>query len=128
MKKLCTQVFATVVFFVFASTVGAQQTQMPTASERSQKLTDWMKTNLSLTDEQVPKVQDINLKYANKMDELKSSSMGKRQKMSALKSDDAAKDAELKGVLTDSQYQTYLSKKNEMKKKFKEKMKEKRQG
>jgi hypothetical protein len=57
------------------------------------------------------------------MDELKKSSESKKQKKTTLKSNDAAKEAELKAVFTESQYQAYLSKKNEIKKQFKEKMK-----
>jgi hypothetical protein len=52
------------------------QPTVPSAADRSTKLTDWMKTNLKLADDQVPKVQDINLKYANMVDELRNSSQG----------------------------------------------------
>ena len=70
---------------------------------------------------------DINLKYATIVDEVKSSTDDRKKKMKTLKSNEAAKDAELKSIFTDSQYQTYLSKKEEMKKKLKEKRKEKKQ-
>ena len=87
-----------------------------------------MKTNLQLTDDQVPKVQDINIKYANKMEEVKNNVAGKRQKLMTLKENDAAKDAELKQVFTDSQYKTYLTKKEELKKKAKEELKKRNAG
>jgi hypothetical protein len=48
--------------------------------------------------------------------------------MTTLKNYDASKDKELKDVLTGDQFQTYLAKKDEMKKKFKEKMKAKKQS
>ena len=41
---------------------------------------------------------------------------------------DKAKDKELKDVLTNSQFQTYLSKKQEIKKKFKENLKQRHQA
>jgi hypothetical protein len=87
-----------------------------------------MKTNLQLTAEQAAPVQEINLKYANKMDDLRKSSQGRRAKMQTLKSDNKAKDAELKKILTADQFKTYLAKKDEIKKKFKEEMKERKQA
>ena len=109
------------LLFVFVNTSSySQQKDIPSASERATKLTDWMKTNLQLTDDQVPKVQDINMKYANKMEELKNNAAGKRQKLLTLKENDKAKDAELKQVFTDSQYKTYMTKKKELKKQLKQ--------
>lgn len=122
MKKIICHLL---VFSLFVFTSQIVAAQMPTASERATKTTNWMKSNLKLSDDQVPKVQDINLKYANKMDELKNSADSKKQKMETMKADESSKDAELKGVLTDSQYQSWLQKKEEMKKQMKEKMKEK---
>ena len=118
-------ILAIVLLIAFFST-NAQDKQIPPAADRAAKMTEWMKTNLQLTAEQEPKVQDINLKYANKADQLRNSSLGKRQKMQSLKADSNAKDQELKAVLTPSQYSSYESKKAEVKKKFKEKAKENR--
>ncbi|HVY75383.1 MAG TPA: hypothetical protein VG890_11170 [Puia sp.] len=112
---------------VLLMSVGRTQNDMPGAADRAAKMTDWMKTNLKLNDSQVQQVQDINLKYANKMDELKASTAARRQKMQTMKSDAAAKDAELKAVLTDDQYKAYSAKKKEMTKEAKEKMKEAKQ-
>ena len=125
MKKIICHLLMFSVF-VFASL--SLSAQMPSASERAMKQTNWMKSNLKLTDDQAAKVQDINLKYANKMDELHASTATKQEKMASMKTDDAAKDAEIKAVLNDSQYKSYLQKKEEMKKEMKEKMKEKKQA
>ena len=115
--------------FVFVNTsIYSQQKDIPSASERATKLTDWMKTNLQLTEDQVPKVQDINMKYANKMDELKNNAAGKRQKLLTLKENDTAKDAELKQVFTDSQYKTYMTKKEELIKKMNQELKKRKAG
>ena len=101
---------------------------MGDAAERSAKLTEWMRINLNLTDEQLPAVRDINLKYAKKMDALKTNSLPKSEKMKQIQDNDKAKDKELKEILTDSQFQTYLSKKQEIKKKFKESQKQRHQA
>lgn len=106
----------------------SQEKEIPPAADRAAKLTEWMKTNLQLTAEQVAPVQEINLKYANKMDDLRKRSQGRRAKMQTLKSDNKAKDAELKKILTADQFKTYLAKKEEIKKKFKEEMKERKQA
>jgi len=73
-------------------------------------------------------VRDINLKYAKKMDAIATNSLPKSEKMREVTENDKAKDKELKDVLTDSQFQTYLSKKQEIKKKFKENLKQRRQA
>jgi len=87
-----------------------------------------MRTNLRLTDEQLPAVRDINLKYAKNMDAIATNSLPKSEKMREITENDKAKDKELKDALTDSQFQTYLSKKQEIKKKFKENLKQRRQA
>ncbi len=126
MKNVRQPVLLLIILLITAVTTKAQDKSIPPAADRAAKLTEWMKTNLQLTDEQLPKVQDINLKYANKADELRSMSMGKRQKLQKLKSDGQAKDGELKAILTQDQYKIYESKKAELQKKFKEKAKERR--
>ena len=98
--------------------------QMPSAETRAAKMTDWMKTNLNLTGDQLTQVQALNMKYAVKMDSLRNSSQAKEDKFAAMKSDEAARDAELKGILTDEQYKAYEEKRQEMKEKYKEKAKE----
>lgn len=128
MKKVLVPLTVFVLFSLVNTSVYSQQKDIPSASERATKLTDWMKTNLQLSDDQLPKVQDINMKYANKMEELKNSAAGKRQKLMTLKDNDKAKDAELKQVFTDSQYKTYMTKKEELKKKMKEELKERKAG
>lgn len=126
MKKVLRRTGLSMFLIQLILVTNAQKNEPKSAEERATQLTEWMKTNLQLTDDQTPKVQDINLRYANKMEELKSSTGARKQKMSQLKDDDAAKDAELKSVLNDNQFQMYQAKKNELKKKFKEKMKEKK--
>jgi len=104
----------------------AQKKTSATPEERATKITEWMKSNLKLNDDQVTKAQTINLKYANKNQGLQTQAMSRKQKMQELKDNDKAKDAELKDVLTTDQYNTYQAKKDEIRKQMKEKMREKK--
>lgn len=87
-----------------------------------------MKTNLQLTEAQIPQVKDINLKYANKSEEILNSSQGKMQKAKAAKAQEKAKDEELKQVFTEEQFKTYSAKKTELKKKLKGEARKKKKG
>jgi hypothetical protein len=111
--------------FVFVIT-DAQKKISSTPEERANKLTEWMKTNLQLSNDQVKQVQTINLKYANKTQELQAGSMSRKQKMQTLKDNDRAKDSELKNVFTADQYSSYQTKKDEIRKQMKERMREKK--
>lgn len=125
MKKLIMLLAATLIIGI-ANSVGAQ-TEM-TAPERAAKLTGWMKDNLQLAPEQVPKIEEINLKYANQAETLKTAASSKKEKAKSLKEQNKARDAELKQVFTTDQYNTYQSKKSELKKEFKEKAHKKKQA
>ena len=100
---------------------------MPPA-ERAAKLTAWMKNNLQLTPEQEKPVQEINLKYANKTEELRNSDESRSQKFKKLKDFNEAKDKELKLLFTEEQFKTYQAKKEEVKEEFKAKAKEKKKS
>ena len=126
MKKCFSNYLLAIVMLLPAANLSAQK--LGDAAERSAKLTEWMRINLTLTDEQLPTVRDINLKYAKKMDALQTNSLPKSEKMKQITDNDKAKDKELQNVLTNSQFQTYLSKKQEIKKKFKENLKQRRQA
>jgi hypothetical protein len=126
MKKIVFTCLFLIAGLLFSITATAQK--MGDAAERSAKLTEWMRINLNLTDKQLPAVRDINLKYAKKMDALQTSALPKSEKMKQITDNDKAKDKELKDILTDSQFQTYLSKKQEIKKKFQENQKQRYQA
>ncbi len=126
MKKILLCSFLmTGLLFVF-NIIFAQKKTSSTPGERATKLTEWMKTNLQLNDDQATQVQNINLKYANKTQELQTQSLSRKQKMQVLKDNDKAKDVELKNVLTTDQYNSYQVKKDEIRKQMKEKMREKK--
>lgn len=126
MKRVLVSSFLlTGLLFAFTM-ICAQKKTSSTPEERATKLTEWMKTNLQLNDDQATQVQNINLKYANKTQGLQSQSMSRKEKMQTLKDNDKAKDAELKNVLTADQYTSYQAKKDEIRKQMKEKMREKK--
>lgn len=91
------------LFFVLP--VNAQSSKTP--EERAKMLTDKMKEKLTLTDAQYQSVYDINLKYAQKSDELMKGSEDKQAKMQEFKSLQESKDKELKAVLTADQDKKY---------------------
>ena len=112
--------------FTMAKTQNSQvpPDQMQSPDARASKMTEWMKTNLNLNANQVSKVQEVNMKYAFRMDSLKKSINEIPDRSVGIKSEDDAKDAELKAILTDQQFKTYLEKKKEIKEKYKDKTQE----
>ena len=96
-----------------------------TPKERADLQTQWMKTNLSLDTKVGAKVAKLNLQYANELQTVIDSSSPPIKKLMSFKQSSAAKDAELKPLLTPQQYATYEQKKSEMEAKLKEKLKEK---
>jgi hypothetical protein len=115
------------VVFVSADTLAQEKVPMP-PGERAAKLTEWMKNNLQLTAEQEKPVQEINLMYANKTEELRNSDEPRSQKFKKLKSYNEAKDKELKVLFTEEQFKTYQAKKEEVKEEFKARAKEKKKS
>ncbi len=106
-----------------------QQHQLQQLAELQTKM---MTAQLDLTDDQVPQVYAINLKYTGEMmgemSKLKEAK-GKLKKMrdaKALKSDSADKDKDMKKILTSDQYTKYEKNKKDMQDEMKEKMKEKK--
>ena len=85
-----------------------------TPEDRAKRQTDMMKTQLNLTAVQEPKVADINLKYAKKMEDVRNISDTAVQRKSAMNIQ-TQKEKELKGVLSDAQYKDYLKMVEEMK-------------
>jgi len=122
MKKITMQAFLLMTLLALFSNAYSQQKTTATPEEKANKWTEWMKNNLQLTDDQVPKVEAINLKYATKMRELKNdTTQTKKEKQDVGKQDESAMDAEFKAVLTDAQYTSYQAKKSDMNKQIKEK-------
>ena len=131
MKSIFNLMPALLVVFMFGSgdTIAQEQDKEPMPpDERAAKLTDWMKTNLKLTAEQEKPAQEINLKYANKTEELRNSDESRKEKFKKLKGYNEEKDQELKKLFTEEQFKLYLTKKEEVKEEFKAKAKEKKKA
>ena len=126
MKAILVNVLFLITFLFASNVIWGQKKTSSTPEERATKLTEWMKTNLELSGDQVTQVKTINLKYANKTQELQTQSLSRKQKTQILKDNDKAKDAELKDVLTTDQYNNYQAKKEEIRKQMKERMREKK--
>lgn len=94
-----------------------------TAEGRAAALTEKMKTELSLTDAQYPQVQAINLKYAQKNEQIFQGPGGRFAKFKSLKSSQKDKSKEMKAILTPDQYKKYEAMVEEMKNKAKEQYK-----
>lgn len=116
---------AMLVLSVSAKAQSADSTRTP--ESRAAALTGKMSAQLPLTDDQIPQVQAINLKYAQKNQEIWTGTGGRFAKFKALKSSQKNKDKEIKAVLNKDQYKKYKAMQEEMKDKAREEYKS-RQG
>ncbi len=72
---------------------------------RAERQTESMKERLSLTDDQLPIIKSINLKYAQKMKEARDGAEGDWESMrGTMKALNEQKKVELKAVLTEEQF------------------------
>ncbi|MEY3048946.1 MAG: hypothetical protein RL365_984 [Bacteroidota bacterium] len=106
------------IALLFVSVMSFAQT---TAEERATNQTNRMKTELNLTDDQYSKVYDINLGIIMKNDGIKTSTFSEEVKNEVLKSNQQARKAMLKDVLTAAQYEKLEQEVKEIKKKKREK-------
>ena len=120
LKIIVMLTFVALVAFSIEGLGQAKDWMEKPAEERAQVLTDWMKNELQLTEDQETPVYDINLKYAQKGDKLKQSSERKIDKFKKIKEYGKDKDEELKSVFTKEQYALYLDKKEEIRETIKE--------
>ena len=113
---------ATVGLLLIASaiTASAQADKLKntTPQERAKAQTLFMKSKLGLSEAQLPKVEAVNLKYAEKLDPVIKGSAGPLVKMEAVRQANEEKEAELKGILSPDQFQKYLAAKEEMREKL----------
>jgi Spy/CpxP family protein refolding chaperone len=78
-----------------------------TPVQRAEFQTKKMQEKLNLNADQKTKMYDLNLKYAQKMQDAYKSESGKMQRLRKMKEIGEAKDGEVKTILTDSQYKIY---------------------
>jgi hypothetical protein len=124
MKKFI--LFFSVIFCLTTVTKAQKEIKGKSPEERAKIQTEWMQKKLSLDSTVVPMVQAINLKYANKMQNLINSGDSRYSKLQKFKSLPNQKDKELKAVFTPDQYNLYLKRKEEMKDYLKQNIRENR--
>jgi hypothetical protein len=110
MKKL---VLISFIFCSIAAGALAQEPGTKTPEERAQIQNEWMKENLQLSEDQIPRVELLNLEYAQKMEEVKKMS-GKLSQLKAARNIGEEKDGKLKEILTKDQFNIYQNKKKEL--------------
>jgi hypothetical protein len=108
---------STLVLFLFIGigALHAQETTKASAADRAKKMSDKMKTELSLDSATYVNVYAINLKYAEKNAEIRNGSEGKLAKLKSIKASNEEKEKEMKGVLSKEQFKKYKELQKEMK-------------
>jgi len=122
-KMILTGIF--VSFFslgAFTQNFGMQLTP----EERAQMQTEWMKENLQLNDSQLVKIEALNLEYALKMEKVKGID-GNLSKLKAARKTSEEKDEKLKKLLSEEQFEFYLDKRKELRKKAMQMAKERKE-
>lgn len=122
MKKLLVVLAVVVAGFTAAHAQDGQKGNM------AQRITDSMKVQLKLTDEQVPKVQAINETFASKAASIRSGGGDRMTKGKKLKEANGERDDALKGVLTEEQFKEYKANKKENKAAMRERMRDRKRG
>lgn len=87
---------------------------------RAKKMSEKMKTELSLSNDQYAKVYDINLKYAQKMADLKKEEGDHDSKKDSFRELNKSKNDELKTVLSGEQMQKYRDYQHDKRSKMKD--------
>lgn len=95
-----------------------------TPQERAELQTERMTEKLSLNESQKTQVYDLNLRYAEKMQQTYTGGGGKLQRLKQMRAISQEKDQELKKVLTPEQYALYEKHREEMKEAMRERSRE----
>jgi hypothetical protein len=121
MKKVLSPLM--IMSFCLISMVTFSQQTKPDPEARAKRLSEKMKTELSLSESQYSKVYDINLKYAEKMKDLRGAEGDKHEKMTSVRDLNKNKNEELKAVLSEEQMSKYVAMRKEMKNKARDRRK-----
>jgi hypothetical protein len=97
-----------------------------TPAERARVQTLVMKEKLHLTEQQIPKVEAINLQTAEKLEPVIKGNGGPFEKMRAARAAEQEKQTALQGVLTPQQFQDFLAAREEMRTKVEQRLAEKK--
>lgn len=118
MRNLLFGLITCFVLGLSSSVMAQRPSRGGSPEEMAKKQTEQMTTDLGLDESQTTTIGEINLKYAQKRNEIRKQGSGDRNAMreNMTKMNDECK-AEMKKVLTEEQYQKLLEKEEEMKKK-----------
>jgi hypothetical protein len=97
-----------------------------TPEQRAKAQTLVMKEKLGLTEQQLPKVEAINLQAAQKMEPVLKGNERPLMKLQAMKSIEQEKEAALQGVFTPAQFQQFQAAREEIKQKVEQRLMEKK--
>lgn len=94
------------------------QDAQPDPAARAKKISEKMKTELSLSEDQYKKVYDINLAYTQKITDLRNkTSEDRKEKMNSFRELGKNRNEELKAVLSADQMSKYQDMQKEMRQK-----------
>ena len=80
--------------------------------QRAAAQTEFMKGKLSLTPEQLPKIEALNLEFAKRLDPVLKGGDGPLVKARTIRTVESEKEAALQKILTPDQFQTFLASKD----------------
>ena len=121
MKKL--QSTLALVFFLMIGLTSTAQEKATVSDVKKQEIREQMKMDkerLALTDAQEVTYKEITKKYGGQLKALRDGSDKKRDKFKKVKEIQEQKNAEMKGLLSEAQYKTYLELQEERRAKMKE--------
>ncbi len=112
------------IFLAGCTQTQAQAQSQQSPEERAQRQTEMMTEALDLNASQVAQVEDINMKYSERIADIQAQSGDRRGKFKTMRGMMEEKDAELEAVFTSNQYTIYQEKKAEMRSKMKKRRRE----
>jgi hypothetical protein len=96
----------------------SQNGERPSPEERAERMTEKMTEHLGLNDYQADQVAPLNLGMATAVADIKDSDQTKEEKRAAVKAAMQNHDEQIKGILTDEQYEKFAeARKRRLKKK-----------
>jgi len=112
MRKLLATAFA-MGFLTLNSSLQAESKLTEEQKEEALVRFETLQEKLSLTDEQSPKVEEINMTYFGELRELRESGSSRLKKYREFKGIDSKRDKAMKAVLSKEQYKVYSDLKKE---------------
>lgn len=128
MKKNNYRLMALTAVFTFLSVTSLMaqtNAQNATPEKIAEVQTKMLSDTLKLDSAENNQLYQLNLKYANKLQDLKSIN-DRKKKIKEFRAMNNDKDKEMKDLLSDEQYKVYLGLKQEMQDKMKQRMQERR--